>query len=285
MRETIHAETRESYVHAAREIAPDFSVYIEAVHRLSDLGAVYTDVTHGTSQEGFEAEWRMIQLDTVEGDLINHSERFDEADIDAALARFDELHPQAARLENTANQVGERYLAQFAARDWDTMAEITLADDFSSDDRRRVVGAGVRRGRDAEIADMWAIADIGLTDARRTAGIATRGERLVLSRVRFSGREHGPDAVVTGRTQHRRDQRGQSDRGDDSCSTPTTPTPPSRSLTPGTSQAKRPPTRTRGRSSNGPFTAPLTATKNLLDGARLGEYRPPPSGHHSGPVN
>ena len=31
-------------------------------------------MTHGTSQEGFEAEWRMIQLDTVEGELINHSE-------------------------------------------------------------------------------------------------------------------------------------------------------------------------------------------------------------------
>ncbi len=34
------------------------AIYIEAVHRLSDLGAVVTQVTHGTSQEGFEAEWR-----------------------------------------------------------------------------------------------------------------------------------------------------------------------------------------------------------------------------------
>jgi hypothetical protein len=46
---------------------------------------------HGTSQEGFEAEWRMIQLLTVEGDRISRSELFDEADLDAALARFQEL--------------------------------------------------------------------------------------------------------------------------------------------------------------------------------------------------
>ena len=87
-------------------------------------------------------------------------------------------------------------MAQFTAHDWDAMAEI-LADDVSADDRRRVVGAGVRHGRDAEIADMRAIADLGLTNARRTAVIATRGARLILGRVRFSGGEHGPEAVVT----------------------------------------------------------------------------------------
>ena len=33
----------------------------------------------------------MIDLCTVEGDLISRLEMFDEADLDAALARFDEL--------------------------------------------------------------------------------------------------------------------------------------------------------------------------------------------------
>ena len=41
---------------------------------------------HGTSQEGFDAEWRRIQLLTVEGDQIDRCELFDEADIDAAFA-------------------------------------------------------------------------------------------------------------------------------------------------------------------------------------------------------
>ena len=193
---TIEAGDMAASIGAVLDQLPSLSIYVEAVHRLTDLGAVISHVAHGVSHEGFDAEWRMLFIYTVESDLISRFELFDEADLDAALARFDELNRPAQRLENAASQVGERYLAQFAARDWDAMAEI-LVDDFSSDDRRRVVGAGVRRGRDAEIADMRAIADLGLTNARRTAGIATRGGRLVLSHVRFSGREHGPDAVVT----------------------------------------------------------------------------------------
>ena len=116
LRETIDAATRESYVRVAKEVAPDFSVYIEAVHRLNDCGAVYTDVTHGTSQGGFDAEWRMIQLDTVEGGLLNHSERFDESDLDSALARFDELTRPTPRLENAATRVADRYASSFLPR-------------------------------------------------------------------------------------------------------------------------------------------------------------------------
>ena len=51
-----------AYVRAAWDLTPDFSIYIEAVHRLSDLGAVVTQASHGTSQEGFDAEWREIEL-------------------------------------------------------------------------------------------------------------------------------------------------------------------------------------------------------------------------------
>ena len=73
------------------DVAPDVNIYIEAVHRLSNLGAVVTYAAKGTSKEGFDAEWREITLLTFEGDLINRCEIFDEADLDAALARFDEL--------------------------------------------------------------------------------------------------------------------------------------------------------------------------------------------------
>ena len=75
------------------------------MHRLNDLGAVFTYVTHGTSHEGFDAEWREIDVMTVEGDMINRCEMFDEADLDAAIARFDELSRPAPRLENAASQV------------------------------------------------------------------------------------------------------------------------------------------------------------------------------------
>ena len=68
-------------------------IYVEAVHRLNDLGAVVTYAAHGTSREGFDAEWREIDVLTVDGDLINRCEIFDEADLDAALARFDQTQP------------------------------------------------------------------------------------------------------------------------------------------------------------------------------------------------
>ena len=46
-----------------------------------------------------------------------------------------------------------RFLTCFAARDWDAMAEL-VADDFSSDDRRAVIGAGIRLGPGAVIEEM-----------------------------------------------------------------------------------------------------------------------------------
>ncbi len=58
---------------------------------MTDLGAVVTHVASMTSQEGFEAEWRMTDIFMVEGDLVSRGEIFDEADLDSALARFDEL--------------------------------------------------------------------------------------------------------------------------------------------------------------------------------------------------
>ena len=76
------------------DLTPDLKIYIEAVHRLNSFGAVITHAGHGTSQEGFDAEWRAIDLLTVEGDRINRCEIFDEADLDAALARFEELQPR-----------------------------------------------------------------------------------------------------------------------------------------------------------------------------------------------
>jgi hypothetical protein len=72
-------------------LTPDLSTRIEAVHRLSSFGAVVTYTAYGTSTEGFAAEWRMVDLLAVEGDRISRFEFFDEADLDAALARFDEL--------------------------------------------------------------------------------------------------------------------------------------------------------------------------------------------------
>ena len=83
--------TSRRYIACQRGTSRQTSRLRRAVHRLSDLGAVVTARRHGTSREGFDAEWRTIALVTVDGDLVNRCELFDEADLDAALARFDEL--------------------------------------------------------------------------------------------------------------------------------------------------------------------------------------------------
>ncbi len=184
-----------AYMQAMWDDSPDSRIYIEAVHRLNDLGAVVTQAGRGVSHHGFDAEWRMVNLLTVEGELFNRCELFDEADIDAALARFDELDRPAPRLENAATKVEERFQACFAARDWAAMGEI-LADDISADDRRRVVNAGIRLGREAKIADMRATADLGTKNGTSTV-IAIRGQCLALVRIRLSGRDQRPDAFHT----------------------------------------------------------------------------------------
>ena len=72
-------------------VASDIKVHIEVVHRLSNVGAVVTHTARGTSHEGFDATWRETVLFTVDGDVVNRCEMFDETDINDALARFDEL--------------------------------------------------------------------------------------------------------------------------------------------------------------------------------------------------
>ena len=87
-------------IRATWDLTPDLSIHIEAVHRLNNSGAVITHHGHGSSQEGFEAEWREIDLLTVEGERINRCEFFDETDLDAALTKFDQLSRPTPRLEN-----------------------------------------------------------------------------------------------------------------------------------------------------------------------------------------
>src|SRR6185295_7805897 len=154
--------------------------YVEVVYRLNNSGAVVTGMSYGTSHEGFQAEWRQVQLLTLDGNSMNRNELFDETDLDAALAKFDELSRPASRLENTASQTYKHFWTYFAERDWAAMGQ-ALAEDYHGDDRRRVVNAGARNGRDAEIANLRVIADLGVDVQIQTLNVvATRGEHLVL---------------------------------------------------------------------------------------------------------
>ena len=173
-----------AYIRAAQDdLAPGYGILVEAVHRLNSLGAVVSHTAQGISREGVAAEWRMICIFTVTGGFLSRAEIFDETDLDAALARFEELHPRNCRLENAASRMLARFLPHFATREWDVMAAM-LTEDLCLDDRRRVVNAGVVWGRDMEIANLRAIADAGVAEMKSTP-VATRGERLVLHRLSF----------------------------------------------------------------------------------------------------
>ncbi|CRZ16617.1 BTAD domain-containing putative transcriptional regulator [Mycolicibacterium neworleansense] len=178
------------YIHATWKVAPDINLYIETAHRLRDSGALFTQVLKGTSHAGFDAEWRDVVILTVDGEQLSSLEVFDEADLDAALTRFDELNRPEQQLENAASRVYDRIFDYFASRDWAAMAEV-MAEDVRDDDRRRVANAGIRHGRDAMIANMRTGADLGARSITSTV-IATRGNCLALRHLRFSG--HGPEA-------------------------------------------------------------------------------------------
>ncbi len=74
-------------------------------------------------------------------------------------------------------------MSVFAARDWDAMAEHAGRRLFE-DDRRRVVNAGIRHGRDAEIESSRAAADLGITmrhqPSLRPVGNASSSLRIAL---------------------------------------------------------------------------------------------------------
>ncbi len=131
----------------------------------------------------------------VEGDLLHRCEVFDEADLDAAIARFDQLSRPVPQLESTAVQAYERLQASFAARNWDAVAEILADDGFSRRPPPRG-GRGFREGRHAVVAEFSVFAEIGVKRITFDP-IATRGSRLVLSRSRASGRDRRADAFRT----------------------------------------------------------------------------------------
>ncbi|WP_235632340.1 BTAD domain-containing putative transcriptional regulator [Mycolicibacterium rutilum] len=171
-----------AYVDAGWRQTPHYRILIEDVHRLTERGAVITHAAHGTSHAGFDAEWRTVDVLEVQHGLVSRVELFDEADLDTALARFDELTGSTARPGNAACEVAEGIWRYFSARDWTAMAQY-LAADITADDRRRVVNDGVRRGREAFVEAMRALAEVGTGDIS-TRVVATRGQRLVLIRVR-----------------------------------------------------------------------------------------------------
>ncbi len=260
-------------IQATWDVAPNIRRSIEAVHRLDNLGAVVTHTAHGTSREGFDAEWRLVALLTFEGDLISRAELFDEADLDAALARFDELHTQARRLANAAtasiDPLSEKLAGSRLGRDGGDAGR-RLSDRRSSSRGEPWASPMVETARSRNAR---ARAEVGVEDITSTV-IATRGERLDLSRTRYSGRDQRPrrfrrpllvvgeinaDERVAARIVLRPQQ---------------TSTPPSQSSMPATSPAKHATTREIWSADHAGVRRDQP-TRTAADDAGLGQHRSP----------
>ena len=119
----------------AWDVEPDVTVHIEAVHRLSDRGAVVTHVVRGPRSRVRRRVAKIVLL-TVKGDAVSRGELFDETDLDTALARFDEINRPAPAVENASTRAWARLTEAFNRRDVNGFIALTTADG-RLDDRRK----------------------------------------------------------------------------------------------------------------------------------------------------
>ena len=140
---------------------PDINVYVEAVHRLSEalewlspkerMAPRKRDTRPSGGKSGFSM---------FEGDLLSRCELFDEADLDTALAQFEQLSPTAPQLENAASQSQPSASSRILGPA--TGTPIAEDRDRRLPHRRSPSGggsSGVQHSRDAYIVDMRAVAD------------------------------------------------------------------------------------------------------------------------------
>jgi SnoaL-like domain len=127
----------------------------------------------------------------------SHSfEAFDRDQVDAALARYEELSADPvglARIENAATHAVRRWVEAWNARDWRHFAAVHAAG-FRHLDRRKMVQ--LESARDPYLDALRPYCE--MASSRHTFEVlATRGDRLVLSRMRWEGTEDftGPSVI------------------------------------------------------------------------------------------
>jgi len=100
-----------AYIHDLWNDSPDVNMYVEVVHRLSNLGVVITQAAHGTSQHGFRGRMAGSSIFTFDDDLVSRCELFDEADLEAAIAKFDQLASRRGDWRRGVARIRKRMVA------------------------------------------------------------------------------------------------------------------------------------------------------------------------------
>jgi ketosteroid isomerase-like protein len=183
--------TRDDYIasmKAMAELSPDMRFRVSAVPRLSKAGMVYRLHVSGTNTSGGDFESEGMGLATWLGARqLARVEYFAVDDAERALRRFDELAapPAPPALTNDATRRESQLVEWQLAGDWEAWAQ-AVSEDVVFDDRRPILRLR-GEGRNAGLAAVKGAAAVGVTEIA-VVPIATRGERLVLSRWTSGGK-------------------------------------------------------------------------------------------------
>jgi hypothetical protein len=172
------------------DLAPDFAPRGDDILALEPDAFLARQAYCGTDRAGGGAFENMVLALTVFGadGLVTRAEVFEPDRKAEALARFDELlgsealHP-AEVFANAATRLNERFTRAWAARDWDALWAL-YAPTCQFEDRRRLMR--LTGGVELTMAQFRVYFEVPNSRWIMTP-IATRGERLALTRMRFEG--------------------------------------------------------------------------------------------------
>jgi ketosteroid isomerase-like protein len=182
---TLHGPS--AYVEAVRQmvtLAPD--VRLRVLHtRSSPRGSLSHNVWLGTREGGaFESPFLLVIEFDTEGRAAA-VDLYDPEQIDRALSRFDEIAAtvHVARFSNQATRWSERFAGDWAARDWPGI-EALQAPDCRGVDHRRLLQ--LQLSPENSLDQLRVLFDVPGSRWWFTT-LATRGERLALTRTVFEG--------------------------------------------------------------------------------------------------
>jgi class 3 adenylate cyclase/ketosteroid isomerase-like protein/tetratricopeptide (TPR) repeat protein len=161
---------------AIQDLVPDLGLFVCSYRALRADACVASVLTSGTTADGnpMEQAWHGVVL--IRDGVATRLERFAPEDLDAALARFDEL---SRPVDNRCVSVVRVYADAMVRRDWETLDAMT-ADDAVGEDGRPMFASRLE-GKEAVLDATRGV----LVDDIRIDVVATRGERLALVRELF----------------------------------------------------------------------------------------------------
>ncbi len=170
-------------VRAMSELRPDAALRYEHI-ALTDRGVLIAVRWVGSESEGAFELPAVVVLEIGADGRIRRWDAYDPEQIDAARARFAELaapRAPACLFENTATQ--NRFLRAWVARDWEAVVACH-APGLRYEDRRSLMRLDL--DRDEYLAFIRPLFDMQVSRLSQE-WLATRGDRLALTRLRWEG--------------------------------------------------------------------------------------------------